>query len=361
MRYIGEEELDHIAVGAAILGCGGGGDPHVGKLLARAGVRATGPVALVDLDAVDDDALIVPVGMLGATTVATEKLTSLDGMVAAVETISAFYGRPVDYTIPVEVGGLNSLIPFAAAGDLGVPVVDADLMGRAFPEVQMALPTLLGISASPVAMSDEKGNAVLLRTIDNRWTERFARSVAIDMGATTIMALYAMTGRQLKQAAVVGSLTQAEGLGRAIATARADHVDVVTELLGGQKLFTGKVVDVDRRTIDGFARGRATLEGLGPDDGRTLTLRSQNEHLVAERDGVPVATTPDLIMVLATDSAEPITTETLRYGFRVTVLAAPCDERYRTEEGLALVGPRYFGYDIDYAPITAASSATRAR
>src|SRR3712207_8276425 len=40
--------------------------------------------------------------------------------------------------------------------------------------------------------------------------------------------------------------------------------------------------------------------------------------------------------------------EDLRYGFRVAVLAAPCDARWRTEAGLELVGPRYFGYDFDY-------------
>ena len=28
-----------------------------------------------------------------------------------------------------------------------------------------------------------------------------------------------------------------------------------------------------------------------------------------------------------------------------------CDRRWRTAEGLALVGPRYFGYEIDYVPI----------
>ena len=55
--------------------------------------------------------------------------------------------------------------------------------------------------------------------------------------------------------------------------------------------------------------------------------------------------------MLDTETGEPITTETLRYGQRVTVLGAPCDERWRTPEGLALVGPRYFGYDHEYEPI----------
>jgi uncharacterized protein len=78
-----------------------------------------------------------------------------------------------------------------------------------------------------------------------------------------------------------------------------------------------------------------------------MALHFQNEHLVAEIDGTAVATTPDLIIVLDTESGEPITTEALRYGHRVSVLAAPADERWHSPEGIALVGPRYFGYDLD--------------
>jgi len=42
-----------------------------------------------------------------------------------------------------------------------------------------------------------------------------------------------------------------------------------------------------------------------------------------------------------------------RYGFRVTLLAIPCDPRWRTPAGLALVGPGYFGYDVEYTPAEA--------
>ncbi|MGH3839399.1 MAG: DUF917 family protein, partial [Pseudonocardiaceae bacterium] len=60
---------------------------------------------------------------------------------------------------------------------------------------------------------------------------------------------------------------------------------------------------------------------------------------------------PDLIIILDAETGVPITTEQLRYGFRVSVIAAVCDFRWRTGQGLALVGPRAFGYDFDYIPI----------
>jgi DUF917 family protein len=55
--------------------------------------------------------------------------------------------------------------------------------------------------------------------------------------------------------------------------------------------------------------------------------------------------------MLDSEKGEPITTEGLRYGFRVVVLGIPCDAKWRSEAGLKLVGPRYFGYDIDYVPV----------
>jgi len=60
---------------------------------------------------------------------------------------------------------------------------------------------------------------------------------------------------------------------------------------------------------------------------------------------------PDLITILDLETAEPITTERLRYGYRVVVIGIPCDPKWRTPRGLEVVGPRYFGYNIEYKPI----------
>jgi uncharacterized protein len=355
VRRFAEEQLDDLAVGAAILGTGGGGNPYIGKLLARSALRESGPVTIVDVDEVPDDALVVPSAMMGAPTVIVEKLPSGEEAVRAFRALEQHLGRAITHTMPIEAGGLNSVIPFAVAARLGLPIVDADGMGRAFPEVQMVTAGVYGIPATPMALADEKGNEVILAgTLDNRWTERFARSITVDMGSTAMVAQYPLTGRQLKQAMVPGTLGLAEELGRLVRETKAEHGDpvaAVVERLAGRRLFTGKVTDVERRTVAGFARGEARLEGIGGHDGSELTLQFQNEHLVARRGGEVLASVPDLIMVLDGETGEATTTEDLRYGYRVAVLGAPCDGRWRTDPGLELVGPRCFGYDFDYVPI----------
>jgi DUF917 family protein len=291
---------------------------------------------------------------MGAPTVLVEKLPGGDEQLAALRALEVRLGTPVTHLLCAEVGGLNSTLPIVAAAATGLPLVDCDAMGRAFPEIQMSTPTLIGVAASPMAVADDKGNAVVLDAVDNRWTERLARSVTIDMGAAAFIALYVQRGAQVKNAMIPGTLALAESVGAAVLEARrikADPVVAGARHLGGIVLFAGKIIDAERRTVAGFARGCIVLEGVAGDAGDTLEIEFQNENLVASTKRGPIATVPDLITVMETESGQPITTEELRYGQRVRVIAAPCDPRWRTPAGLALVGPRYFGYDLDYVPL----------
>ena len=364
MTTVHAADLEDIARGAAVLGTGGGGDPYVGKLLARAAIEQHGPVELIDADDLAPDDLVIPTAAMGAPTVLVEKLPRGDEVSRAFERLQDRLGQRAAATMPIEAGGVNSMLPFVVAARGRVPIVDADGMGRAFPELQMVTPTLDGISATPLALADDKGNAVLLETIDNHWTERFARSVTVDMGCSAMLAQYPMTGRQIAASTIHGSLTLARRIGAIIRSTRQAHSDVVAEVAavtGGFVVFTGKVVDVGRRTERGFARGSATVEGLDRHAERRLQLDFQNEHLLARVDGEVVVSVPDLITVLDLETGEPVTTEGLRYGFRVAVLAIPSPAQWRTEAGLRLVGPRYFGYDVDYIPVEHRLGTRRAR
>ena len=132
-------------------------------------------------------------------------------------------------------------------------------------------------------------------------------------------------------------------------------MDAVLATCPGVILFIGKVVDVERRTSAGFARGALSIDGLDEHRGDRMSIEFQNENLIARRDGDIVCTVPDLICAVATESGEPITTEVMRYGLRVTVLGFPAPDLWTTPAGLAVVGPRAFGYELDYSPLMPAS------
>jgi DUF917 family protein len=121
----------------------------------------------------------------------------------------------------------------------------------------------------------------------------------------------------------------------------------------GRLLFRGKIRDVARRTTEGFLRGTAKLDGLDDFRGASFELAFQNEFAVGWLDGKPRVMTPDLICVLDSVSGDAIGTETLRYGQRVSVIALPAPPVLLTPKGLEHVGPRAFGYDLEFQSVFA--------
>jgi hypothetical protein len=353
MRLLDEALLDDIVVGATILGSGGGGDPYIGKLLAQQAIRQYGPVPLVGIDEVADEARVVFIGAVGAPGVLIEKLPRPIDAAAALDMLEAYLGYKFTHLAPIEAGGLNAVTPVSVAAARGLPIADADGMGRAWPTLDLVTPTLYGGSATPLALADEHGNRVLLTASSNEWSEVISRAVTVASGGITLLALYPMTGVQAKRWLVHGPLTRAARLGELLRRSRPHGraVDAILADGGGVRLLEGKVTAVERRTERGWTMGEASVDGIGSDRGRKLVLRFQNEYLAALVDEVPVATTPDLIMTLGLETGEPIPAEQIRYGYRVSVIGLPGDNRWRSPEGLQISGPRRFGYDLDYRPV----------
>jgi len=85
--------------------------------------------------------------------------------------------------VSADIGGINSLEPLTAGVALGLPIVDADGVGSAFPELQMTLPFVYGSPSYPAALADEKGNVAAVTFADSpKRLEDFFRAKTVGMG-----------------------------------------------------------------------------------------------------------------------------------------------------------------------------------
>ncbi len=363
---VDERTARAIAIGAGILGTGGGGNPYLGYLMTREMLRRGAHIEIVRLADVPDDAVVCGIGSMGAPTVGVEKLPRGDESLAALRALEAHTGRRVTHLIAGEIGGANAMQPLIQSAMSGLPAVDGDGMGRAFPELQHCTFSIAGLSCTPAALADCHHNTVVFSSLRDTVTlERFARAVTVQMGARAGYAFPLMTGAEARCTAVPGTYTLAVRIGEAVLAARAVHTDPVAAVLaasGGVALFRGKVVDVERHLVAGFARGFLTLAGSGADGGRTLRIAFQNENLIAwegDEGGAVVAAVPDLISLVDEVSAEPVTTEVVRFGLRVVVVGIPAPAQLKTEAALAVVGPGAFGYNVPFTPLPGAYGGVR--
>jgi DUF917 family protein len=356
-RLLDPAALRALARGCAVLGAGGGGDPRIGLLQSLQATGDFGPVPLVSLAELPPGDLIMPCGMIGAPTVHIEKIENGSEGARLAEHLEALTGRKVAALMPAEIGGSNGLVPVSWAAPMGLPVVDADGMGRAFPLVPQVAMELAGVEVNPCVMTDERGNVIVFRALSGHWMERLARGAAVEFGGAAASTEYTMTAGRARQATVQGSVSLAIRIGEALTSARGGPVDALVAEVGAVRLVGGKISDVERRTTKGFVRGSVVIEGLGDDAGRLIRLELQNENLAALEQGRVLASVPDLITVLDSETGDAIATERIRYGQRVTVIAMACDPIWRTARGLEIAGPRAFGYDFDYVPIEELASA----
>jgi DUF917 family protein len=354
VREVGASDIPALAAGTAIFGTGGGGAVYSSQIVAERALLEHGPVPLITIDDLGPDDLVVSMSGIGAPTVGIEMLSATHQLSSLVREAEAAAGRPITAIMAAEIGGSNGVSPIGWAARLGVKVLDGDGMGRAFPDAAMVAMNVAGVPCEFAVLSDVVGNVSVLKTVDLHWLERHARALTVASGSICLGMHYPLTAETARGAVIPGTVSAAIRVGHALLNS-AEPVTAVAAELDGAILLTGKIVDLDRRTEGGFARGSVTIAGTGLDRGRLQRLELQNENLIVLEDGEVLASVPDNVTIIDAETGHAITTESLRYGQRVAVLAWACDPIWRSPRGLELAGPNAFGYDLPYVPFDAAA------
>ncbi len=279
----------------------------------------------------------------------------------AVNRLEDYLGERVGAVIPFELGPSNTLVAVDTAARTGRALIDGDYIGRALPKMSQALPAVLGLKTWPLTICDPWGNSIILDDCPSpEVAERIGKMVSkvtksVDMGASCSHAAFPNRVGDIGGAMIPGTLSRSLRVGQTVMDARGDGSDPVraaVQSADGAVLFTGTVTDRTwTDTPDGYMEGVTHVVGSGDHEGSNARVWFQNEHHLAWVDEVPVALSPDLIAIVESASAEPISNTMLERGMEVSILGFPAPEQYRKGPALDATAPRHYGFDVDWVSI----------
>lgn len=240
----------------------------------------------------------------------------------------------------------------------GVPVVDADSAGnRAVPELSFASFNVGHVAATPAVIATGWGDLLVCeKTLSWQRLEDLTRAIAFVSGGSN-STVQSFTGKDIKNASVLGSYSLAIKIGKAIGRAREsgdNPVEKIVEAAGGYKIFEGEVVTITNEGKFAFNWGNGWIKGTGGFDGKLFRVWYKNENQISWLDGEPYVTCPDPFTVVDAKTGEGLSnfrTDMWTPGRQVAVWGMKAAESWRTKRGLAIYNPKHFGFDIKYRPI----------
>src|ERR1700757_331134 len=240
MQELTLDDIEALAVGAWILGTGGGG-PYLRLLNMRRLYTEGHRVSLMSPFDLDDADWVAVVSNMGAPLIGQERLADSRNIARAVEIQQDRLGEKFRAVMSLEIGGGNGIHPLMAAAHLGLPVVDADTMGRAYPEAQMTSVAVGDLRPYPCVLYDPRGiEAVVTKVPSWRWMERVSRKICVELGSIASTCKAPRTGHEVKDWGIHFTISKAIAIGRRVHEAQRRHEDPVAAILDearGKLLF----------------------------------------------------------------------------------------------------------------------------
>ncbi|MBW1602013.1 DUF917 domain-containing protein [Streptomyces sp. JJ66] len=353
LRHIAARDVPVLVAGNELLSSGRGAGGLDGlALCVEALLDRHGPVPLMPLDGLSPDARCAAVGAVGGFAPLMELPFGGDEFATAVRVLEDRTGHPLDAVVALNSAGPNALVPIAAAAALGLPLVDGDGMGRILPLIHQTTYALAGLPVTPLAAVSAAGDSVVLTSSTAR-AERLLRGLVDAAGGLMTCAMYPATAGQLRHAAIRGSTSRIMRMGELLTT-QPRHPAVLAGLsrtVGARLLASGRVVALDLPSPTASAQQYPSMPTSivvsdPAADGPVVRLEAQNEILLALIDGAVVAAVPDVVCLLDRQALRPVGVEGVAVGDHVDVLVIPAAPMWHSAAGLALAGPRAFGFPV---------------
>ena len=138
--HVSPVDLEFIATGTGVLGTGGGGPSRIqyfNCLEYLKDPKYQGKMRVISPKKMQDSDMCVFGSWYGAPSVSGERLPAGTEVMAAIEHSAKIAGfKHFEAVIADEIGGGNGLVTFPTSAYYDIPVVDGDMMGRAYPTLE---------------------------------------------------------------------------------------------------------------------------------------------------------------------------------------------------------------------------------
>ena len=309
-------DIDWLSIGCYIFGCGGGGSPHLSAIAVKQLLIQGKSLTIVNARDLPPTAILPPICLIGSPMVSVERPGG-NLCEDALNNMLVHQGlTKIDASICFEIGGFNGLSPLLL-GQLDredCPMVDGDLMGRAFPTFEMITPYIHDDDINkllPVSLASGTGTSLILNSAQSTMSvDSVLRACCETMGCEAGVVSRPMSAETFIKYGLLHTHSAAWRIGRAVKTFRSGGssghgtvAEAIVEQCGGpgsaEIIFEGKIVDLSNRLIKGHSVGQLIVEEnssfpaaadslvedltarerAGP---RRLRIVFKNENLIAE-------------------------------------------------------------------------------
>jgi len=365
MRTLSKENAIDIVYGCAVVGTGGGGNLKSGLEMIEDCYANGNTIKMADLNELsDDDYVATPYGCGAPRLLGQEQSKKYAGLpqlgypapLLAFRTLEEYMGKNFFAVASSELGAESTAEALYIAGNLGIPIMNADAAGRSVPDLQYSTYFVKKKPIYPMAVATDFGETIILKkVVDDYRAEAIARSIAVVSNNMVGITDHPMCGKDYKESAIPDAMSYAMKIGEILRNTRESGgnglkvASNIAEQMSGKVMFHGLISEAPWEAREGYNYGEIHIAGTGEFLGDEYRIHFKNENIISFLNDKVDVTSPDLICMIDEDGI-PINTPNFNEGQELTILALRSPEIWVTEEGLKCFDLNYFGFDIPYRP-----------
>ena len=364
MKVLTKQDVHDILLGAALLGTGGGGSLEEGLNVVDKAFAEGYEFRLADLDDLNADDLVGTPYSCGTVSPLSEaQQIEFDKLpkskdtaeVTAIKNIEKYFGKKLKGVVATELGGFNTALALDAGARLNIPTIDADPAGRSVPYLQQTTYYINDIPIHPMGLANNFGDSMIVsHAISDERAEALTRAVAVASFNEVGVVDHIRPWKDIREALIPHTISLCLKYGQIARQSQKENKNLATTLVkefNGFFLFKGIVSSATWETKDGFTYGDLYVKGEDEYCGDTFKIWIQNENIISWKNGKIYVTVPDSINIIDNVKNMPLLNPDAKVGDDISIFALKSFDQWRTEKGIAVFGPKFFGYDIEYRPI----------